>query len=92
MASKSVQMLARTLPEVAPLLVTLSLAGCGIEDIGAKSLADTVRAGHLPRLRSLDLESNPFTPVARHSLRQACRERGVALSAYSEVENETLFE
>jgi hypothetical protein len=80
------------LPDVVPALTHLSLAGCAVETAGANLLADAVRAGRLRRLRRLDLESNPFSPAARTALRRACHGRGVALSAYTEVENESLYE
>lgn len=83
--------LARGLPSATPVLSTLSLAGCDIDDTGAKALAQMVSSGLLRKLRELSLEDNPFSPAARYSVRHACRSHGVALSAYSEVENESLY-
>lgn len=88
----AVSVLARSLPVAAPMLSSLTMAGCQVDDVGARAIADVVASGKLRRLRTLELEDNPFSPPARGSLRQACRKHGVALSAYSEIENESLFE
>ena len=83
--------LAQGLPSTTPRLRLLSLAGCGCDDTGVKALAQLVGSGTLPKLRSLALEDNPFSPAARYLMRTACRSRSVELSAYSEVENESLY-
>ena len=68
------------------------MSGCALGDDGARALVDLVEGGNLPRLQTLELEDNVFSPVARTRLRRVCRTRHVALSAYTEVENEALFD
>lgn len=87
---EAMRMLVRSLPSVTPGLRGLSMSGCALGDAGAGALAGLVDCGCLPRLQTLELEDNAFSPAARTSLRRVCRAHRIALSAYSEVENEAL--
>lgn len=89
--SGAVIALAKLLPQAAPRLTTLSLSSCCINDVGANALAECVVANGLSRLTALFLEDNRFSATARARLRCACKTRGVILSAYSEIENESLY-
>ena len=99
-SAAAVQALVGALHEVAPGLATLSLAGCKIDDTAACALAAAVDSPTaMCMLHSLSLEDNIFTPAARGQLRRACGRRTgedgrrrVALSAYSEVENESIHD
>ena len=82
--------LARALPSAAAGLTRLSLAGCGVRDPGALAIAESVPL--LPALRDLCMEDNPFSPSARGRLRLACKQCRVTLTAFSEIENESLYE
>ena len=87
----AVRIIAAALPTYAPSLVALSMAGCHLCDVGATSVASIVGTGRLRRLQHVSVEDNPFSPAARARLRQACRQHRVALSAFTEVENESIF-
>ena len=84
--------LARSLPAAVPCLARLSLAGCEVGDAGAQALAAAIERGGLPQLHDLDLDENPLGGLGRSVLRRASRTCGVALSAASVIENESLFE
>ena len=57
------------------------------------AIAEAIAQGCLPAtLRELYLEDNPFSPTSRAALRRACHTCGIALSAYSEIENESLYQ
>ena len=83
------ELLSQALPSLAPTLGVLSMSGCSLGDAGALSLAEVVASGRLRRLQSVQVEDNPFSPAARAVLRRACRKHNVALSAYTEIENES---
>lgn len=89
-SSDAVQLLIGWLTADMPSLRSLSLAGCRVDDDGAKVVASAVSA--LRGLQELCMEDNPFSPTARSLLRKACRPRDVVLSAFSEIENEVLVE
>ena len=78
------------LVNVVPSPRSLSLAGCRIDDEGVQLLADSVAS--LANLQELFMEDNPFSPTARSVLRKACRSHDIVLSAFSEIENESLIE
>ena len=59
-------------------------------DPGALAIAESVPL--LPALRDLCMEDNPFSPSARGRLRLACKQCRVTLTAFSEIENESLYE
>ena len=82
--------LARDLLPTLESLAHLSLAGCAVRDEGARAVARAV--GRTRSLRSLAMEDNPFSATARGELRRACRPRNVTLTAYSEIENESLYD
>lgn len=88
-SDEALVILARALPAVAPALTRLSLSGCSVRDAGAVAIAEAVSG--LPCLRELCMEDNPFSPTARGKLRLACRPRKVTLTAFSEIENESLY-
>lgn len=87
----AVKLLRSSLPCIAPALQSLSMAGCRLCDAGVSSIAEMVNTGGLRRLNSIAVEDNPFSPAARSRLRLACRKHGIALSAFTEIENESIY-
>lgn len=83
--------LTQALPALAPTLTDLSVAGCQLLDSHVSVLADMISSGVLTRLSSVSAEENPFSPSARAALRRACRKHAISLTAFSEVENESIF-
>ena len=60
-------------------------------EAAAGAVAQAVGTGRMRALRSLAMEDNPFSAAARGALRNVCRPRNVTLTAYSEIENESLY-